>query len=161
MFAAFVFHDTVVVDHLQTCARGAQDCNTLTEQLCNTIRRIEKWRGFTVLMHEIRRTGGLCQDLEKLDRTEAARAKDAGCDSRAAVEIITVIRASLFPFMPQLPPFRDKIWPHTGVLSANPRIDRIPCHQCIEIKQFYSAMPDLHPGRLLQTGTCILQVIER
>ena len=30
-----------------------------------------------------------------------------GCDSRAAVEIITVIRASLFPFMPQLPPFRD------------------------------------------------------
>ena len=40
---------------------------------------------------------------------------------------------------------RDKIWPHTGILSANPRIDRIPCHQCIEIKQFYSAMPDLHP----------------
>ena len=42
-------------------------------------------------------------------------------------------------------PFRDKIWPHTGVLSANPRIDRIPCHQCIEITQFYSTMRDLHP----------------
>ena len=31
-----------------------------------------------------------------------------GCDSRAAVEIITVILVSLFPFMPQLPRFVTK-----------------------------------------------------
>ena len=49
-------------------------------------------------------------------------------------------------------PFRDKIWPHTGVLSANPRIDRIPCHQCIEITQFYSTMRDLHPMRYTSFG---------
>ena len=47
-------------------------------------------------------------------------------------------------------PFRDKIWPHTGVLSANARIDRIPCHQCIEIKQFYS----VRHGKALLSGGC-------
>ena len=50
-------------------------------------------------------------------------------------------------------PFRDKIWPHTGVLSANPRIDRIPCHQCIEITQFYSTMRDLHPLQQFDADT--------